>query len=244
MPMKTHDELIPSQLSVRSACLDAAIVVVATFLLLYVVEPLVGGLVGGYEDRALYMFPGRLVSAAAAVGLALLLLRTQDLPVRTIGVKTKDLGSQVVFGVLAVPLVYVAAGVNFAAWWCIRQSWPDAGSMEYARRFFGQLAAEEAFGLVIALNATIACTEEILFRGFLLTRLRRIFGAWLPAALVSSVLFGFLHLPGAPHACGAFLVSLVLSYVYVRSGSLVTVAVTHFVFNCAQLVLLRQLLSG
>ena len=242
--MKTQTELIPSQLSVRSACLDTAIVVVATFLLLYVVEPLVGGLVGGYEYTALSMFPGRLVSAAAAVGLALLLLRTQDLPVRTIGVTTRDLGSQVVFGVLWVPVVYVAVGVNFAVWWCIRQPWPDAGSMEYARRFVWQLATEDSFGGVIALNAAFVVMEETLFRGILLTRLRRIFGAWLPAALVSSVLFAFLHLPGAPHASATFLMSLVFSYVYVRSGSLVSVAVTHFVFNCAQLVYLRQFLDN
>jgi len=76
--------------------------------------------------------------------------------------------------------------------------------------------------------------EELLFRGYVLTRLRRL-GVG-RAILISAVLFCIVHIPvrGVSHLVLSWLVGgLVYGYVYVRSGSIWVAGGFHLLHNVA-----------
>ncbi len=93
-----------------------------------------------------------------------------------------------------------------------------------------------ALGLIALMPAVC---EELLFRGFILTGLRRDAGPW-ASVLVSSLLFGVTHLDparlGAVTALGALLGLLAL-----RSGSLIPCMLCHFTHNGLALVIASRL---
>ncbi len=71
--------------------------------------------------------------------------------------------------------------------------------------------------------------EEILFRGLILESCRERFGGAL-AVLISSLLFGLIH--GIPvQIVNAFVVGLILGYIYIRTGSLITTIILHAINN-------------
>ena len=89
-------------------------------------------------------------------------------------------------------------------------------------------------GLAVVIAAPIA--EEVFFRGFLFGGLIARM-AFLPAALISGVIFAMAHTdPGLviPFA----IVGGVLAYIYRRSGSLFTAIGVHFLFNFVSFMLL------
>jgi membrane protease YdiL (CAAX protease family) len=83
------------------------------------------------------------------------------------------------------------------------------------------------FALAISLGPGI--TEELAFRGFILSGFRGRFGA-LGALLLSSFLFALLHLDPL-HIVMVFPLGLFLGYVVVRTGSIYPAIVAHAVNN-------------
>jgi membrane protease YdiL (CAAX protease family) len=74
--------------------------------------------------------------------------------------------------------------------------------------------------------------EELIFRGYLLSELRRLMsglmnGQW-PALIFTSLLFGLLHWPmqGLGAVCSAFLFGLGLSAIYIKSGNNLLLVIT------------------
>ena len=83
--------------------------------------------------------------------------------------------------------------------------------------------------LGVALVIIAPFAEEVFFRGFVFAGLRRRL-AFLPAALVSGILFSFAH--GDPGLVVPFaLVGMVLAYAYERTGTLLAPMGVHLVFN-------------
>lgn len=78
--------------------------------------------------------------------------------------------------------------------------------------------------------------EETLFRGVILESARARYGT-LAAWAVSSLLFGLAHLHPAL-AVNAFVLGLVLGYIYIRTGSLWSVIILHAVNNALAYLLL------
>ena len=86
--------------------------------------------------------------------------------------------------------------------------------------------------VTVAFCLFVGLYEELLFRGFLLTRLRVLFGGWTGPIVFSSVFFAVSHLyEGGFAILQIFILSLVLSIVFVGRGSLVPVALAHAVFD-------------
>ena len=79
-------------------------------------------------------------------------------------------------------------------------------------------------GIVIA-----PLVEEIFFRGFLFTGLREKYG-WIAAALISSALFAAMHLQPLT-MLPIFLMGLIFSYLYQRTGSIWPAVIMHFTTN-------------
>ncbi len=94
--------------------------------------------------------------------------------------------------------------------------------------------------------------EEVLFRGIIQSALSVRIGKWL-ALIVSSFIFGAVHII-PPQAINAFFVSLVLGYIFIRTGSLLSVIVIHSLNNAiayltlshngGEYVSLRQLITN
>jgi hypothetical protein len=81
--------------------------------------------------------------------------------------------------------------------------------------------------LVVALGAGIA--EELFFRGFVQSRLSRVWPAWLAVA-VASLCFGLMHFDPV-HTPAAALLGLYLGWVAERAGSIVPAMIAHVVNN-------------
>lgn len=100
---------------------------------------------------------------------------------------------------------------------------------------FPKLSVYQAF----AIATLIGVYEETVFRGFILPRMRRIFGSWTIAIIVSSVAFTLLHAYQGPMGMAMVLMlSLVLSVIFVWRRSLVPCIVAHAVTDFVSLSLL------
>lgn len=72
--------------------------------------------------------------------------------------------------------------------------------------------------------------EEVFFRGLVLESLSRRWSArW--AVLGSAALFGVVHLPILPQMVNAFVIAIVMGYIYLITRSLIPVIAIHFINN-------------
>lgn len=99
------------------------------------------------------------------------------------------------------------------------------------------LAEFDLLEMVIMMIA-VGIYEELVFRGFVMTRLRRVTGSWTIAVVLSSAVFAALHLIDQTPAAVLFvgLLSIVLSLVTIWRRSLLPAIVAHILFNLAQVV--------
>ena len=84
-----------------------------------------------------------------------------------------------------------------------------------------------------ALATTTLCApilEEILFRGQILGSCRERFGKFW-AVIISALFFALAHFSVPQQLVNAFVVGLILGYIYVRTGSLLAVIIIHAINN-------------
>jgi membrane protease YdiL (CAAX protease family) len=86
-------------------------------------------------------------------------------------------------------------------------------------------------GWTIAMTVVLApVLEEVLFRHQILGALKEKYGS-VVALLGSALFFGLLHIVAPAQAVNAFVVGIILGYIYMASGSLLTVILIHAVNN-------------
>lgn len=95
-------------------------------------------------------------------------------------------------------------------------------------------------GMTLLAGFVAPFAEELLFRGVLYRWIRDRWG-YIPALLLSSLLFGIAHVDPLV-AVTAFVAGLVLAWSYERSGSLWTPVLVHVVYNAPKIVLIYLLL--
>jgi membrane protease YdiL (CAAX protease family) len=80
--------------------------------------------------------------------------------------------------------------------------------------------------------------EELVFRGFLMTRLRRLTGSWVVAIILSSAAFTSLHYLDQTIAAlvPVAILSLIFSVVTIWRRSIIPAIVGHAVFNLSQVI--------
>jgi membrane protease YdiL (CAAX protease family) len=95
--------------------------------------------------------------------------------------------------------------------------------------------------------------EELFFRGLMLERLSQ---RWRPTAAVmaTALVFGLAHVFNPPQMINAFVMAIVMGYIYLASGSLVAVIAIHAINNAlaylqlelwgAQVTSLREMAAG
>jgi len=141
---------------------------------------------------------------------------------------------------LAMPIVFAAIGLAVAGGLIFDLPQPETGHelLEIVRT-----DAEPLTLLMLALSAVLVAPilEEAVFRGLVQTALVR----WLasesrvPAILLTSLLFTFMHLQAVPWQplVGLFVFSVALGVVYEKAGRLSAVMLMHAMFNAANLAL-------
>jgi membrane protease YdiL (CAAX protease family) len=92
----------------------------------------------------------------------------------------------------------------------------------------------------LALSVWVGLWEELTFRGFILTRLRRVTGFWWAAILISSVLFALPHMVQQVRLAviPLFAIGVIWSVFTVWRQSVLPAVIGHTFFNFAQLIVI------
>jgi membrane protease YdiL (CAAX protease family) len=161
---------------------------------------------------------------------------------RSMGIRTDGLGRQLAWAVatfvgayayliitamIAVPLMYFLG--------------EEKVQQELAQRENLMRAIPgETMSLVITLLVAVGFHEELLFRGLLLTHMRRAFGGWPAAIVCSSLVFGALHFVQGAFAMFQITgLAIVLCLFFLASRSLLAVSLAHFAFNLCQFQMMQ-----
>lgn len=174
-----------------------------------------------------------IVRDIALVAVVALFLRRRREPARAIGWTGRRWGREVLlgFGLYFVMLLILSVVVSVLT----RAGVPARPELPAA---FSPSTGPE-IALALALVVVVAITEEILFRGYLLLRLRNVTRSAPAAVVLSSVLFALGH--GYEGAVGMIAVGVLgafLAVIYLWRGSLVAPIVMHFCQDFIGLVLL------
>jgi membrane protease YdiL (CAAX protease family) len=158
------------------------------------------------------------------------------------GIGLDHLGRQLGWALLTLLTVY--AYMIFSALVIVLVLGEGAVGAEEFRervRFMQRLPLDSA-ALTVVLMVGVAIGEELLFRGLLLTYVRRLSGSWVVAVAVTSFLFGVLHIPQGLLAVAQITgMAAVLGVFFILSRSLLAVIVAHFLFNLIQVQLMSLL---
>ncbi len=109
------------------------------------------------------------------------------------------------------------------------------GSLELLHRTLGSLGGVELAVAAVVLGVAPGLGEEVFFRGFMMSQLRRIDGAKI-ALVASAVAFGALH-ADVVHSPTAALLGLYLGAMVLYTGSLWTSVIAHAINNAVATVI-------
>ena len=142
-----------------------------------------------------------------------------------------------------IPLGLAATGAAFAAfflalvviWLC----WPAGfAQMQDNQEAITEMLPPVHPAVLCGMQLLVGFYEELVFRGFLLTRLRRALGSWWTAVLISSLLFAVPHMleqePVA--AIPLFGVGLAFALFTIGRKSVVPAMIGHALFNSIMLM--------
>ncbi len=143
-------------------------------------------------------------------------------------------------------LVGAAAAVPLVLVFLAMIRWP-IGPLHRLRKFCDEevtpLFAESSWSEIALVSIAAGVGEEMLFRGFL----QASFCAWLgtPWGLaISSILFGLLHPISIIYMVIAAFIGFYLGAIWILNGNLLTVMVTHAVYDFAALGYLIRIRAG
>lgn len=107
----------------------------------------------------------------------------------------------------------------------------DKGTLRLLRQALEGAAGVELFLVVLSIGVVAPAAEEVFFRGYVQSELRRHWPAWV-AVVVSSVGFAVLHVdPTGVHMVLALLLGLYLGFIVELTGSTLPAVVCHVVNN-------------
>lgn len=240
----THEMLLADS-SRRSVCVDMAVVVLALIaleLLSQVALYFATG-VGELPDDApdsdilkvlvMPIMPAR-AAIVTIVVVSLLAWRHQSL--RSVGVSFERFGVNVLLGLAALGVAY---GLIMPWAIAIQYLMPEIAESfnENADAIMAFLPRESPIHFLWMFLA-VGIYEELLFRGFLMTRLRRLTGGWTWAAIVSSILFIVPHLieQKAIALVPIGILAAVFCLVTIWRRSIVPAIIAHWLFDWSQLL--------
>ncbi|MBI5764320.1 MAG: CPBP family intramembrane metalloprotease [Planctomycetes bacterium] len=139
-------------------------------------------------------------------------------------------------GLLTVPVCFVGGAISNLIYALVTQR-SLVDFVKEREEFLGGVS-DIPLWLIFTLSIFVGIYEEILFRGFVLTRLRALSKGVIGPVVISSVIFGSLHFTqGLMGVCQTTIVGLVLATVAARSRSLWPCMIAHALIDSTSLVL-------
>lgn len=248
-PAPEHELLLSSEPK-RAVWVDmgvAILFVVAadrlTLTLLFTVVALAdlsAGLSQPALQRALFL-PMLMTRTITVLFVVLAVLHHRGQSLRAIGLAASRIGIDILCGAGAVGAAFVAILI---CQYSLLAVWPELFEEmeENAQRIMSAVPRLHNLGL-IGVALAVAVYEEVLFRGFLMPRLRRATNSWTAAVVSSSTVFVALHaLDQKPAALLPIaILSLTFSLVGVWRLSIIPAIVGHFMFNAGSFLVLSFL---
>lgn len=190
----------------------------------------------------------RMLSVVVTLFAALILLATtaailkrRRQPAASIGLCVDRWWRTFLFGIVAVVGAYAVMIFTVGVIWVVSPAAYQALSHNPERitAMFPKLHP----AALLALTLTVGFYEEVICRGFLLTRLRRATGSVVLAVVVSSAVFAVPHAASqaAITVVPLFLIGVLWAVLTVWQRSVVPVIIGHGVFDLCQLIALYQL---
>ena len=188
--------------------------------------------------RQAMLLPTITLRALGAIVIITILARRRGQTARSVGLSWAKTPLNVVIGLAAFLVVYGLMAIAMPLLWLL---WPDVlrEMSENARRIM-ELVPKLRPAEFVPFAALIGVYEELVFRGFLMTRLRRGTGSWTVAVVLSTMVFTSLH--AFDQTSSALVVvtilSLVFSLVTIWRRSIIPAIIAHGLFDLSQLLLL------
>jgi sodium transport system permease protein len=180
----------------------------------------------GFSYLALILFISQVVCIALPALLMTVLLTSR--PRKTLLLERTPSLAACAMSVLLAALLH-PAGLQLSAW--IRQLYPLQGEVLDQAQGFAQLMAKAPWPWLpyVLLGVLPALCEEVAFRGFVLSGLRRLGSKWWAIGL-AAVFFGMAHTV-IQQSIAAAALGAVIGYVAVQSGSLIPCMLFHITYN-------------
>lgn len=227
-------------------CVFNLIAVVPAFML----SGLIVSLVSGIPDGIASDDPAATIDVLDVVPVGLLtcvilmiVLRLERVPLSAIGLTMRGAGINVLLGFAAAVVAFGAFAISVAA---MNVLWPDGAkqfneNVDHIDRMIPKVPPLTLLGVM----ACVAAYEEFIFRGILLTHLRRILHSWTAAVLIGGIVFGLIHIIGDVHQVEASAVPLGLTAIAwsvftIWRRSLAPAVIGHTLFNFVQVLILYQ----
>lgn len=121
--------------------------------------------------------------------------------------------------------------------------WPGAyQAMRQAQEHNLERIPDMGIAMAAGFSLMVAVSEEAIFRGFIVTRLRALCGSWTVSLLVSSGFFAALHIPqGVVPVVIIFGLSFILGLWFVWRRNVIVPIVAHMLFDTTSIILMRQI---
>ncbi len=176
------------------------------------------------------------IRATAATALVLLVLRCRRQSLATIGVVWRSWGLNLGIGGCSTVVAYLLIMMTMALIWLVSPELIEQAENN-AGRLLELIPRLSPLGFV-AMSVIVGVYEELLFRGFLMTRLRRATHSWTVAVLISTAIFTALHAMDqeAIALVAVAILSLVFSVVTIWRRSIIPAIVGHALFDLSQLI--------
>jgi len=202
-----------------------------------------GGGLEGAPPSGWVLAAERGVLSLVTVLILWVLLRKNGQSFATVGVRTDRLPWALLGGMLAYVNII---GYMLAVMLTVSLLWPGAiGAMQQAQERNIErmpemgLAAAAVFSLMVAIN------EELLFRGFVITRLRSLTRSWWASVLITSAVFAAMHIPqGWLPVLLIFGLSIILGFWMIWRGNVLVPIVAHMLFDTTSLMWLGAVREG
>jgi membrane protease YdiL (CAAX protease family) len=159
---------------------------------------------------------------------------------RALGLQPMPVGTAISLGLLGVAGAYVVESVASALYFLLSRADLKV-ELAQKERWTAQLAGIP-LAAVLPIAVFVGVYEEVLFRGFLLGRLRVLFKSPLPAVVLSAILFAAGHVyQGALGVVQTSVVGLILGALAVARGSIWPCIVAHITIDTFGLFALHVL---
>jgi len=246
-PSLKNLEFLLFPLSRGQAIVDVVLVLAISLVFDLAIETLLSLIYGFSPDsadgipialRKAMLFPMLGIRAVTTLGLVGAFVWFRRESFRAVGLSKRGLALD---GIIGAALTLAIYGIILTTLFFLAHVWPNS-SRQLNKNALVLLDLLPSAGPLafFAMAATIGLYEELLFRGFIMPRLRRATGSWLMAVLLSSTIFTALHAMDQTPAALILvaILSISLSIITIWRRSIVAAIVAHALFDFSQFMFL------